>query len=77
MSTRLKVKVVPRSSQEKVVDVAPNELKVYVHSAPADGKANESVRELLSEKFDVPKSAVRIIKGETSKNKLIEIANGG
>ncbi|MDD5085983.1 MAG: DUF167 domain-containing protein [Candidatus Omnitrophica bacterium] len=73
MSARLKIKVVPRSSQEKIVDVAPGELKVYVHSAPANGKANESIRRLLAERFNVPKTAVRIVKGETSRDKVIEI----
>jgi len=47
--------------------------KVYVTAPPEDGKANKKVIELLAEYFKVPKSQVRIIKGEISRNKIIEI----
>lgn len=67
------VRVMPRASQRKVVKEAAGKLKVYVTTAPEDGKANEAVRELLAEHFAVPKSRVVIIKGEKSRDKVIEI----
>lgn len=47
--------------------------KVYVTVPPEDGKANKKVIELLAEYFKVSKSQVKIVKGEISRNKIIEI----
>lgn len=47
--------------------------KVYVTAPPEDGKANKKLIELLAEHFGVAKSQVRIIKGEISRNKIVEI----
>lgn len=47
--------------------------KVYVTVAPEQGKANKKMIELLSEYFRVPKSQIRIVKGEISRNKIVEI----
>jgi len=41
-----------------------------------DGAANKLCREFLAELFDVPKSAVEIISGETSRHKRVKIAGG-
>lgn len=67
------VRVMPRASRREVVEEAPGKLKVYVTAAPEDGKANEAVRELLAEYFHAPKTRVRILKGEKSRNKIVEI----
>lgn len=56
------------------VDANDGELyKVYVTVAPEQGKANKKMIELLAEYFKVSKSQVRIIKGEISRNKIVEI----
>jgi len=70
---RLDVKVIPRSSQEKVTELGQNNLKVYVHAAPEDGLANEAVIRLLAEHLGVPRRALRIVKGEKSRKKVVEI----
>ncbi len=67
------VTVRPRSSQDKVVRNSDGTLKVYVRAAPVDGKANERVREVLADDFGVSKSAVKIVRGERSKEKVVEI----
>lgn len=56
------------------VDANDGELyKVYVTVAPEQGKANKKMIELLSGYFKVSKSQIRIIKGEISRNKIVEI----
>lgn len=47
--------------------------KIYVSAPPEDGKANKKVIELLADYFKAAKSQIKIIKGETSRNKIIEI----
>ena len=69
---KINIKVIPRSSQRKIVKEGER-YKVYVHESATDGKANEAVRELLAEECNVAKSNVVIVKGETSRNKVIEI----
>ena len=51
-----------------------NSFKVYVTAPPEKGKANKKMIELLSEYFKVPKSQIRILKGEISRNKIVDIA---
>ncbi|NOZ25343.1 MAG: YggU family protein [Nitrospirae bacterium] len=69
----LKVRVEPRSSRAEVVGVLGDALKVKLTSAPVDGAANRQLVEVLSRFFGIRKSAVRILKGETSKNKIVEL----
>ena len=48
-------------------------LKVWLTANAHNGEANKALIEYLSESFDVAKSRIRIIKGLTSKNKIVEI----
>ncbi|MFN9599180.1 MAG: DUF167 domain-containing protein [Dolichospermum sp.] len=67
------VKVKPNSQQQKIEELANGSLNVHLKSPPIDGKANEELIKLLAKKFDVPKSAITIKSGVTSRNKLIII----
>ncbi len=49
--------------------------RVWVNVPPEDGKANKAVIEILSDFLDIPKSRFKIIKGETNRNKVLEIDN--
>lgn len=68
-----KVKVKPNSKQQKIEEQPDGSLTVHLKSPPVDGKANEELIKLLSEKFDVPKSYIRIKSGLSSRQKLVEI----
>ena len=46
-------------------------IRVAVTAAPEKGKANAAVLKLMSKALGVPKSSLSIIKGETSRSKLI------
>jgi uncharacterized protein (TIGR00251 family) len=70
---RKKVKVKPNSKVQKIEEDADGSLIVYLKSPPVDGKANQELIELLSKKFDVPKSDITIKSGLSSRQKLIEI----
>lgn len=71
---KLKLRVLPRSSRNEVTGLmADGTLKVKLTSAPVDGKANEALIEILSEHFQIAKSKIKIVRGRTSKNKIVEI----
>lgn len=48
-------------------------LKIYLTAAPIQGKANKELIKLLAGKLSVSKSKIKIVKGEKSKEKIIEI----
>lgn len=68
-----KVKVKPNSKQQKIEEQLDGSLTIYLKSPPVDGKANEELIKVLAEKFDVPKSYIRIKSGLSSRQKLVEI----
>ncbi len=71
---KINIKVIPRSSQNKVVgEMVDGTLKIKLTAAPVDGEANKKLIELLAGHFGVPKSKIKIVKGMTSRNKIIEI----
>ncbi|MCM8822652.1 MAG: DUF167 domain-containing protein [Candidatus Omnitrophica bacterium] len=70
---RFIIKVKPYSREEKVVENQDRSLIVYVNEKPVEGKANSALIKLIAEYFDVPKSAVKIVSGHKSRNKIVEI----
>jgi uncharacterized protein (TIGR00251 family) len=52
-------------------------MKARVSAAPVDGKANAALILLIASICGVPKSTVRIISGETSRLKQVEITGDG
>ena len=71
---RIEVKVEPRSSKKGLAGVLGNKLKVKLTSPPVDGAANEQLIEVLAEAFGIKKSAITIIRGQSSKNKVVELS---
>ena len=69
----LKVKVQPKAKKVGVEKIGEDSYKVRVHAAPEKGAANKEVIAALAEYFDVPPSTVKIVRGQTSHNKVIEI----
>ncbi len=69
----VKVKIVPGSSKNKIIGAYNNALKISIAAPPVEGKANKKCITYLAKFFDVAKSKIEIISGQTSKNKLIKI----
>jgi uncharacterized protein len=53
--------------------LSESEYRVSVQAPAQDGKANQALIELLARYFDIPKTMLRIIRGRSSRQKLIEI----
>ena len=71
--TTLHVYVTPKSGREEVAGWRGGELSVRVTAPPEDGKATAAVCKLLAKALGVPKSAVRVTRGEISRHKSFEI----
>lgn len=66
------VQVKPGSSQSKIIQNTPGELTVYFHAKAHDGEANDALINMLAKHFDIPKTTIKIIRGQKSRTKLIE-----
>lgn len=69
----LTIRVVPRASKSEIVGFADGVLKIRIASPPVDGAANAELVKLLSKTFDVSKSRIAILSGQTSKMKQVKI----
>ncbi len=75
---RLAVKVCPKASADRLQGWALDKeggqvLKIAVTAVPEDGKANKAVIALLAKRLKLPKSAITIASGETSRGKILLI----
>lgn len=70
---RIQIKVVPRAKRPGVEQLSDGSWRVAVAAPAEDGKANAAVIEALAERFDVPKGAVKIVRGLRSRLKEVEI----
>jgi hypothetical protein len=68
------VRVTPRGSRNAIEGEHQGALKVRLTAPPVEDRANEALRRLLAERLNVPISAVRIVSGETSRNKRVSVA---
>lgn len=72
--TRYGITVKPGSKKGPLVEAsADGALTVYVRERAVDGAANDGVIKLLAEHFGVPKSRIDIVRGHTSRAKLVEV----
>lgn len=69
---KLNIRVIPNAKQNKIVK-EENRLKVYLTAPPLQGKANKALIEFLAEHFQTQKSKIRIVRGERSREKVVEI----
>ena len=69
---RLTVRVVPNAKKTEIVE-EPDRLKVYLTAPAVDGKANRALIEFLADHFQVKKSHIRIVRGEKSRSKVVEV----
>ncbi|HEY9233789.1 MULTISPECIES: DUF167 family protein [Phenylobacterium] len=75
---RLAVRVTPKGGRDAIDGWALDangrpHLKVRVSVAPTEGAANAAVIAFLAKQLGRPKSALRIVSGETSRLKMVEI----
>jgi uncharacterized protein (TIGR00251 family) len=68
------IKLKPGAGREKIVSIDEREVCISVTAPPLEGKANKALIKFLAQMLDVPKSALEIKRGETSRIKLVEIA---
>jgi len=78
---RITIRVIPRSGKKTLEWEEGNErnenqqgqLKARLTAPPVDGAANEALVTLLADRLHIPKRAIQIVRGATSRLKTVEI----
>jgi hypothetical protein len=69
----LRVRVQPRASRQAILGWSEHGLRVTVTAPPVDGAANDAVRRLLADALGVAPSAIRVVRGERGRDKMVRI----
>jgi uncharacterized protein (TIGR00251 family) len=72
-AVRFDILVQPRASRPRLGPVHDGRLKVAVTAPPVDGEANTAVIELIARTLAVPRGAVEIVAGATSRRKTVSV----
>jgi uncharacterized protein (TIGR00251 family) len=70
---RVVVQIVPNARGTRVEPQGDGTLRVAVTAPPREGRANAALVEALASHFRVPRSRVQIVRGHTSRRKIVEI----
>lgn len=70
---RIKIYVKPNSGKNSVEGFYKDRIKIKICGPPQDGKANKELIDFISKKTGIPKKNIRIVSGERSNLKEIEI----
>lgn len=71
--TRLPLRVQASAHRDEVVAIRDGVLVIRVTAPAIEGRANEALRRLLAKRLGVPRSAITIVRGHHSRDKVIEI----
>ena len=70
---KINIRVIPKAKLNKIEKIADNDYKVWMTTAPVDGKANQVLIKLLSKFFEIKKSQIEIVSGNKNRNKIINL----
>jgi len=73
-ATRLRLRVGPAARRAAVVGRHGDGWKVRVTAAPEHGAANAELVRLLAAALEVPRGAVTLVSGRSSRDKIVELA---
>jgi uncharacterized protein (TIGR00251 family) len=73
----LAVRLQPRATRDEVVGERDGRVVVRVTAPPVDGKANAALVALIAKRAGVAKSHVSVVKGQTSRDKVVRVEGVG
>jgi uncharacterized protein (TIGR00251 family) len=73
VSTRLRLRVSPGATRAGVVGRYGQAWKVRVAAPPEGGRANDAVVRLLADTLSVPRDAVKLVSGQSARDKIVEL----
>ena len=74
-AVRISVRVKPRASRTRILRADGLSVEASLAAPPVDGAANAELIALLASVLAVSKSSLRLVLGDTSKNKVVEVTS--
>ncbi len=71
---KLSIHAKPSAKEEKIEKISENEYKISVKEPAREGRANWAIERAIARHLGVAISRVRIVSGQTSRQKIIEIS---
>ena len=72
-AVHVRVHAQPRASRTEIVGEHDGALKIRLAAPPVDGAANEELVRHVAKRVGVARSRVRVLTGDTSRAKVVEI----
>jgi uncharacterized protein (TIGR00251 family) len=69
------VRAQPGARKEGILGTHGDRLKIAVHAAPEQGKANSALIDLLADKLGLKRQQISLISGETNRDKTFFITS--
>jgi len=69
----LAIKLQPRAARTEIGELSGSELRIKVTAPPVDSAANEALVELLAKTLDCSRGQVQLIRGQTSRSKVVKV----
>lgn len=69
----LAIKAIPNAPRNEVVGWLGDALKVKVHAPPVEGRATEALCAFLASELALPRHAITVLRGDTSRQKVLRI----
>ena len=69
----IQVKATPNASRDELQGWLGDHLKIRIQAPPSDGKANERLCAFLAETLALPKNAVTLLSGASSRQKRVTV----
>ena len=73
MARKISLTVKPNARHASIEKISELEFRIAVRAPAQEGAANRAVIDALAEFLAVPKSTIRIVRGQSSRRKLVEI----
>ena len=70
---RIDIRVIPRAPRNAIAGERDGRVVVRVTAPPVDRAANDAVIAFLAAQLDLPRRAIRIVTGDASRNKTVQI----
>lgn len=72
-SCTLAIKAIPNAPRNQIAGWVGDAVKVKVHAPPVEGRANDALCEFLADALGLPRRAVTVQRGDTSRQKIVRI----
>jgi len=70
----LELKIIPNAPRNEIAGWVGSALKIKIHAPALEGRANDELLDFLAEKLGVHRRAVTLLRGDKSRQKVVQIA---